>query len=55
MGRLGSLAMKKQPIQEKENSDFKPAILYLKINLVLHPAHGDVVGWIHTGMTRYSD
>ena len=33
-----------QPVQEKENSEFKPTKLCLKIDLVSYPAHGGVVG-----------
>ena len=29
---------------EKENSEFKPVKFHLKIDLVLHPAYGGVVG-----------
>ena len=39
-GRLGPLALVRQPIQEKENSEFKPTLLRLKIDLVSHPACG---------------
>ena len=34
---FGSLALIKA---EKENSEFKPAVLHLKIDLMLHPFHG---------------
>ena len=38
MGKLGSLALVKQPVEEeKENSEFK---LRLKIDVVSHPARG---------------
>ena len=33
-----------QPVKEKENSEFKPAVLCLKIDFVLHPACGGGVG-----------
>ena len=42
--RRGSLALVRQPTLEKENSQFKPTLLRLKIDLVLHPAHGRRVG-----------
>ena len=32
-----------QPILEKENSEFKPALLRLKIDLVSHPAFGKTI------------
>ena len=38
--RLDSSALVKQPVLEKENSEFKKAVLYLKIDLLLHPTHG---------------
>ena len=34
----------RQPVLEKENSEFKPAVFTLKINFVPHPAHGGGVG-----------
>ena len=34
MNRLSPLALVKQPVEEKENSEFKPAVLRLKIDLV---------------------
>ena len=37
-GRLGSLAVGMQPILEKENAEFKPVKVHLKIVLVSHPA-----------------
>ena len=36
--RLGSLALARQPVYEKENFEFKPALLHLKIDFVPHPA-----------------
>ena len=33
-----------QPIWEKENSEFKPAVLCLKTDLVSHTAHGGGIG-----------
>ena len=33
-----------QPTHEKENSEFKPALLYLKIDLVLYSARGEEIG-----------
>ena len=35
--RFGILAIVGQPIKEKENSEFKPVLFYLKIDLVSHP------------------
>ena len=35
----GSLALLRQPVQEKENSEFKPVKLCLKIDLVSHTAY----------------
>ena len=40
LGKLGSLALVRQPIEEKKTSEFKPAVLHLKIDLVSHPASG---------------
>ena len=42
--RLGSLVTVRQPAEEKENSEFKPAVLHLKIGHVLHPAQRARVG-----------
>ena len=40
-GRQSLLALVKQLVLEKEeNSEFKPAVLHLKIDLVLYPAYG---------------
>ena len=47
MGRLNFLALLRQPVKEKENSDFKPVVFHLKIDLVSHPAHGGGIGRIH--------
>ena len=33
-----SIALVRQPIQKKENPEFKPAVLCLKSNIVLQPA-----------------
>ena len=33
-----------QPTEEKENSEFKPSVLYLKIDLVSHNVYGGGVG-----------
>ena len=35
--------MVRQPVLEKEKSEFKPAVLSLQIDLVSHPAHGEGV------------
>ena len=42
--RLVPLALEWQPVKEKENSEFKPAILGWKNDLVPHPAQGGGVG-----------
>ena len=39
-GRLGSLDLVPRQVLEKVNSEYKP----LKIDLVSHPVHGEVVG-----------
>ena len=41
---LGSLALVRQPVLEKENSEFKPALLCLKNDLVSHFACGKGFG-----------
>ena len=46
IGRLSSSAMDKQPVWEKENSEFKLVKLHLKMDLVLHPAY--VEGLVNT-------
>ena len=38
--QTGNLALLRQPVLEKENSEFKPALLCSKIDLVSHPIHG---------------
>ena len=40
LGRQNSLTLVRQPVQEKENYKFKPALLCLKIDLMLHPTYG---------------
>ena len=35
-----------QPVSVKENSDFKPSVLCLKIDLASHAGHGEWVGWM---------
>ena len=40
--------MIKQPIEEKENSEFKTILFWLKNDLVSHAAHSQEVGQIHT-------
>ena len=40
---MGYLAVVKQPVSEKENSEFKLAVPCLKIDLVSDPAHGERV------------
>ena len=44
MGTLVSLALVRQPVKEKENSEFKSVKLCLKIGLVSHPACAEGVG-----------
>ena len=39
-GRLGSSLLVRQLVLEKENSEFKPVKLRLKIDLVSYPARG---------------
>ena len=43
LGRLGSLDLVRQPVKEKENSEFRPVKLRLKIDLVLYPARAEGV------------
>ena len=40
-GRLGSSALMRQLVQEKENSKFRPVKLHLKIDLVSYPARAE--------------
>ena len=40
---MGFLTLVRQLVQEKENSEFKFVKLHLKIDLVSHPAHMDLV------------
>ncbi len=42
--RLGSSALVRQLVQEKENSEFKPVQLRLKIDLVSYPARAEGSG-----------
>ena len=37
---MGSLHLVAQLVKEKENSEFKPVKLFLKIDLVLYSGHG---------------
>ena len=46
-GRLGSLALFRQSVEEKENSDFNLAILYLKRDQVSHPVCDWLSKYIH--------
>ena len=46
---MGSLVLVRQPFYEKEGSEFKPALLCLKIDLMLHPACGEGVGKFRQG------
>ena len=36
LGRLGSLTLVEQAVYGKTNTELKPAVLYLKIDLVSH-------------------
>ena len=47
LGRLGSLTLLSQPVLEKENFEFKPAKIRLKIDLVLHTARSDGLVYIY--------
>ena len=42
--RLGSSALERQLVYEKENSEFKPAKLHLKIDFVSYPAWAEGLG-----------
>ena len=44
MDRLGSSALVRQLVYEKENSEFKPIKLCLKIDLVSYPARTEGLG-----------
>ena len=44
MGRLGSSALVKQLVSEREKSEFKPVKLCLKIDLVSYPARAEGLG-----------
>ena len=44
-GRLGSVSLVRQPVQEKKNSEFKPVKLFKKL-LLSHPARTEVS--VHT-------
>ena len=43
-GRLGSSALVRQLAKEKENSEFKPVKLRLKIDLVSYPVRAEGLG-----------
>ena len=43
-GKLNSLTLSWQPVEEKESCQFKPVKLHLKINIVSHPAHAEGLG-----------
>ena len=47
IGQTGFLALFRQPVTAKENCVFKPSVLHLKIDRVLHLAHGEGVGYTH--------
>ena len=42
--QTGIFSLDRQPVWEKEKLKFKPVILYIKIYIVLFPAHGRRVG-----------
>ena len=44
LDRLGSSALVRQLVQEKENSEFKPVKLHLKIGLVSYPVRAKGLG-----------
>ena len=43
LNKMGSLTFAWQPFQEKENSEFKPFKVHLKIDFVFYPARKEVV------------
>ena len=45
--QTGPLALVRQPIEKKENPEYKPVILRLKIDLVSHPPCKQR-GWVNT-------
>ena len=47
-GRLGSSALVRQLVKQKENSEFKPVKLRLKIDLVSYPARAEGLVNINT-------
>ena len=48
LGSLASLVLIRQPVLEKEYSEFEPIKVHLKIDLVSHPAHEGGVGkYVH--------
>ena len=54
--RLGSSALVRHLVREKENSEFKPGKLRLKIDLVSYPARVEGVGkYIMPEITERSD
>ena len=40
LDRLSTLELFRQPVKVKENSEFKPALLHVKVDLASHPAYG---------------
>ena len=51
---LDSLAFVRQPVEEKENSEFKTALLGLIFALVKHPTRNEGMGkYIHTYIYIY--
>ena len=51
-GRLSSLALIRQAIK-KENSEFKPDVLRLNIDIVFHHAHDGEVRLVHTQKSSF--
>ena len=52
VNRLGFSAMVRQLVKEKENSEFKPVKLHLKIDLVSYPARAEgLVNMVNMGAT----
>ena len=45
--KLGSLALVRQPVEEKENSEFKPTVFHLKIDTTSYPVCGRGVGFVY--------
>ena len=54
MDRLGSSALVRKLVKEKENSEFKPVKLRLKIDLVSYPAQAEGLVNIYMASSNYS-